>query len=211
MTGTTRVNHDRRTGGNGEIARDPGAVIDSPESVVSVAFALKEWSSICRSLESGDSALILRKGGIHDGRAGLGSIHPSFLLMPTLYHQTEASGRRAPTGPTVARSACELIDVIELGREADLAPIDGLHAYTNQQIERRLRFRPTSPLLAIIVRTFLLRRPIKLEDLEPRACRSWLPIGSQSPEIERRATADALIARTIDQCRMSRMSRMTSR
>lgn len=51
----------------------------------SVAF--KEWSLICEALGSGQQSLILRKGGIREGRGGFTFEHDQFALFPTLFHE----------------------------------------------------------------------------------------------------------------------------
>ena len=49
--------------------------------------AFKEWAIVVDALGRGDQILILRKGGIAEGRDGFRVDHQNFLLFPTLYHQ----------------------------------------------------------------------------------------------------------------------------
>src|SRR6185369_15853153 len=49
--------------------------------------AFKEWAIVVDALGRGDQILILRKGGISEGRNGFRVDHPEFLLFPTLFHQ----------------------------------------------------------------------------------------------------------------------------
>ncbi len=52
--------------------------------------AFKEWQVVCDALGSGRQSILLRKGGIHEGRAGFSFAHESFYLFPTKFHaQTE--------------------------------------------------------------------------------------------------------------------------
>jgi hypothetical protein len=46
----------------------------------------KEWQVVCDALASGRQALILRKGGIHEGRQGFSFAHDRFFLFPTRFH-----------------------------------------------------------------------------------------------------------------------------
>lgn len=48
--------------------------------------AFKEWEVVCQALESGRQSVILRKGGIHEGREGFSFAHEEFLLFPTRFH-----------------------------------------------------------------------------------------------------------------------------
>ena len=41
---------------------------------------------MCKALEEGRQSLILRKGGIHEGREGFSFAHDEFVLFPTRFH-----------------------------------------------------------------------------------------------------------------------------
>ncbi len=49
--------------------------------------AFKEWAIVVDALARGDQIVILRKGGIHEGKGGFRLDHASFLLFPTRFHQ----------------------------------------------------------------------------------------------------------------------------
>jgi hypothetical protein len=49
-------------------------------------FAFKEWALVCEALGSGDQSLLLRKGGIAEGKEGFGFKHSEFFLFPTWFH-----------------------------------------------------------------------------------------------------------------------------
>ncbi len=46
----------------------------------------KEWANVCEALGTGVMSLILRKGGIHEGRGGFEFKHQDFFLFPTWFH-----------------------------------------------------------------------------------------------------------------------------
>ena len=46
----------------------------------------KEWSFVCDALTQGQLSIILRKGGIHEGRGGFEWKHRDFFLFPTWFH-----------------------------------------------------------------------------------------------------------------------------
>lgn len=48
----------------------------------------KEWQVVCDALAEGRQTVILRKGGIHEGRAGFSFAHERFFLFPTRFHAT---------------------------------------------------------------------------------------------------------------------------
>src|ERR1700740_3298907 len=61
--------------------------------------AFKEWAIIVDALGRGEQIVILRKGGISEGRGGFKVEQPRFLLFPTLFHQQ----RESVTAPAQAR------------------------------------------------------------------------------------------------------------
>src|SRR6185436_3570605 len=53
--------------------------------------AFKEWAVVVDALGRGEQIIILRKGGISEGRGGFQIEHNRFLLFPTLFHQQRES------------------------------------------------------------------------------------------------------------------------
>jgi len=51
-----------------------------------MAIAFKEWALVCDALGNGTQSVILRKGGIAEGRNGFGFEHSEFYLFPTWFH-----------------------------------------------------------------------------------------------------------------------------
>jgi hypothetical protein len=47
----------------------------------------KEWAVVCEALGSGRQTIILRKGGIAEGRDGFSFDHREFFLFPTWFHE----------------------------------------------------------------------------------------------------------------------------
>ena len=55
------------------------------ENVCGVAF--KEWAIVCAAIAEGRQTILLRKGGIDEGRDGFRVKHARFWLYPTQFHQ----------------------------------------------------------------------------------------------------------------------------
>lgn len=53
---------------------------------MSAPIGFKEWQVVCDALASGRQSILLRKGGIHEGRHGFSFAHESFFLFPTRFH-----------------------------------------------------------------------------------------------------------------------------
>ncbi|HEY5036546.1 MAG TPA: DUF1802 family protein, partial [Chthoniobacterales bacterium] len=47
----------------------------------------KEWALVCAALGEGRQSVIVRKGGIAEGRAGFQFRHREFFLFPTFFHE----------------------------------------------------------------------------------------------------------------------------
>ena len=65
----------------------PATTANTPIQPAAPAFGFKDWSLVCSALGEGRQSLILRKGGIAEGRDGFRFKHESFFLFPTQYHQ----------------------------------------------------------------------------------------------------------------------------
>ena len=68
------------------LAESTDTVSTDPRPVLP-AVAFKDWSLVCAALDEGRQSLILRKGGIAEGRDGFRFKHESFFLFPTQFHQ----------------------------------------------------------------------------------------------------------------------------
>lgn len=155
--------------------------------------AFKEWALVCEALGSGRQSLILRKGGIAEGRAGFAFQHPDFFLFPTWFHeQLERTTLPADTPmPQSLEDEVEIayaatvewtrlvtdLDVVRMLRE--------LHVWRDEIVEERFHYdaKPgMEPGIHIaFVRVFRLDPPRRLP-LEKKygGCRSWVEL----PELD---------------------------
>jgi hypothetical protein len=149
-------------------------------------FAFKEWTLICDALARGAQSLIIRKGGIAEGRDGFRFKHADFLLFPTLFHEQAAKLKVAadtalPTpradGQHVVTLAAHVEwtqDVTDWARVQALAPF---HLWTEAEIEKRFRQDDQPGVSVAFVRIQRLSEPLIFPDL-PRygGCRSWIEL-----------------------------------
>src|SRR5918998_568475 len=56
----------------------------------------KEWALVCEALGDGRQTILVRKGGIAEGRDGFSFKHREFFLFPTFFHEQVAKVRGAP-------------------------------------------------------------------------------------------------------------------
>ena len=51
------------------------------------SFGFKEWALVCAALGAGRQSVIIRKGGLAEGRDGFAFRHREFFLFPTFFHE----------------------------------------------------------------------------------------------------------------------------
>ena len=149
---------------------------------MSVGF--KEWALICEALGRGEQSIILRKGGIAEGRAGFRFEHTEFFLFPTLFHEQVARLKLPPeTDLPEARDDGQIEvkyrvrvewteDLPDLAVAERLAPF---HLWENSVVEERFRYQAKNALSLAFVRVSKLSPPFTFPD-SPRfgGCRSWV-------------------------------------
>ena len=168
-------------------------------------FGFKEWTLICDTLGRGTQSLILRKGGIAEGRAGFRFQHDEFLLFPTLFHEQVAKLKLPPTTPLPAARADgqhEILyrvrvewteDVTDWEKVRALAPF---HLWQEAEVEKRFRQDAKPGVSLAFVRVARLAEPYVFPD-SPRfgGCRSWIVLPEMPVEISAEDVLDETIHR----------------
>ena len=160
-----------------------------PESRI----AFKEWAVVCAALASGRQTLILRKGGIHEGREGFRVEHREFWLFPTGFHQKhddvvsevwplldEVQSRGQPSEIELSLYAV-VEEVRHILDRAALVRLSGQHVWSEATVEQRFDYR-TPGLFALVVRVFRQPTPFSMVDSPHFAgCKSWVELTSALP------------------------------
>jgi len=157
--------------------------------------AFKEWQVICDALASGRQTILLRKGGIHEGREGFSFAHESFFLFPTKFHAQLDQVREGDLQPekeweegdliriTHHASALFAVTLTDWERVRSLFPY---HIYTEKTLEDRFHWEGKGMSSGSIHVAFA-----KVSELENAweipyqksfgGCRSWLEL-PEAPE-----------------------------
>ena len=154
--------------------------------------AFKEWTLICDALGRGAQSIILRKGGIAEGRAGFRFQHEEFLLFPTLFHEQVNRLKLPAETPLPAARADGQIEIryrvrVEWTRDlADLSVVQRLapfHLWRDEIIDERFRYDEKEGLSLAFVRVLKLDPAFAFPDA-PRfgGCRSWVEVPNPPPE-----------------------------
>lgn len=165
-------------------------------------FAFKEWAVVCAALASGRQTLILRKGGIHEGRDGFRVEHGEFWLFPTGFHQQrheiipdawplldELQSRGEPNGHELSLYAI-VEDVWHVLDRSTLARLSGRHVWSEATVEQRFHYR-TPGLFALTVRVYRRPTPFAIANSPDFAgCKSWVELPSALPTSELQPVLD---------------------
>jgi hypothetical protein len=151
----------------------------------SLQHALKEWAVAVRALERGETALVVRKGGIREKTFAVPQTR--FLLLPGYEHQRPELLKReyrslmdgipdlADDGPLRFTSFAEVEGAYEISEAEGLSALDPYHIWTPEYAESRFKWRPKKPLTVLVLRTYVLPDTVELPHRdEYGGCKSWI-------------------------------------
>jgi hypothetical protein len=153
--------------------------------------AFKEWAVVCEALGTGLQSVIIRKGGIAEGKAGFAFRHDEFLLFPTWFHEqlektTLPPDTAVPLEPGEEMELRYMANVEWSGVLTDWARIARLrefHVLHESVVEERYRYSEAPGVHVAFVRVYRLEPPLRLKNEKKfGGCRSWIDL----PEIEGR-------------------------
>jgi hypothetical protein len=154
------------------------------------AIGFKEWQVVCDALGSGRQSLILRKGGIHEGRQGFSFAHESFFLFPTRFHAQGDHVREGevkpmpewqPGDPIRITHHVEVVSAVTLTDWEEVAALEPLHIYSEATVRDRFDWEGKGMASGSIhvakVRVRKLAEPWEFPyETKFGGCRSWLSL-----------------------------------
>ena len=169
----------------------------------------KEWQVVCDSLADGTQSIILRKGGIHEGRQGFSFAHDSFFLFPTRFHAQAEHVREGQVdslaewqvGDTVhITHRAEAIHAVTLTDWQKVSALAPFHILTEATVRDRFDWQDkgmsSGSIHVALVRIFKLSEPWELTYTSAfGGCRSWIKLPSapntnETPVIAREKFAE---------------------
>ncbi len=171
--------------------------------------ALKEWAVAVRALERGETALVVRKGGIREKAFAVPQTR--FLLLPGYEHQRpellkdeyrdlmDGIPDLADDGLLRFSSFAEVEGAYEISEAEGLSALDPHHMWTPEYTESRFKWRPKKPLTVLVLRTYLLSETVELPYRdEYGGCKSWIELQERvSVEGARAALSDEEFDRSV--------------
>jgi hypothetical protein len=153
----------------------------------SLQHALKEWAVAVKALERGETALVVRKGGIREKAFAVPRTR--FLLLPGYEHQRpdllkpeyrelmQEIPALTDDGPLRFSSFAEVEGAYEVSEAEELSALDPYHMWTPEYAESRFKWRPKKPLTVLVLRTYLLPETVELPYRdEYGGCKSWIEL-----------------------------------
>jgi hypothetical protein len=145
---------------------------------------LKEWAIVCEAMGRGEQSVMLRKGGIAEGRAGFAFRHSEFFLFPTFFH--EQLGRTRLTDPEIPqerggeieiRFFARVVAVKEITSWEMVAALEPLHILQQSVVRERFDYDDRPGLHVALVRAFRLEPRWTFRNLARYGgCRSWVSL-----------------------------------
>ncbi|MCF7729305.1 MAG: DUF1802 family protein [Chthoniobacterales bacterium] len=152
--------------------------------------AFKEWALVCEALGSGDQSLLLRKGGLAEGKEGFGFEHSEFFLFPTWFHG-QIEKIRTHRASAVLQEAPEVLNLEYMASiewndfitdRNKLTRLASFHILEESVIEERFNYidkhqKNIPGIHVAFVRVYRLDVPLQLT-MEKRfgGCRSWIQL-----------------------------------
>lgn len=153
------------------------------------AIGFKEWAFICDALVRGVQTIILRKGGIHEGRGGFEFKHREFFLFPTWFHTQGEKLRWVPEGaqrsfpPEEERKSVEidgfatLEGVWRVTEWEKVAALQPHHVWNEDVVRERFVYDDESCLHVALVRSYSLPAEWSFPYQKSYGgCRSWVTL-----------------------------------
>lgn len=158
----------------------------------------KEWTFVCEALGQGQQSLILRKGGIHEGKKGFRFEHSRFWLFPTGFHNQGAQLKWVPANADEVavpqdeerervdiRYFAELQEVWKLTDWEQVAALAPYHQWTEEVVRERFVWNEDSCLHAALVRVYRLPQTWSFPYAPGYGgCRSWVKLPAEGMALE---------------------------
>ncbi len=163
--------------------------------------AFKDWAAACDAMGQGRQSIILRKGGLAEGREGFQFKHPEFFLFPTGYHEQfeklragladELQGAGGVRGGQVRiRNFFRLEWHATVTDWPTAQALEPFHLYREEVVRERFDYDESPGLQVAFGRAYRLSQPWSFPDQASfGGCRSWIKLPPTAPEFASMTTA----------------------
>ena len=151
--------------------------------------ALKEWAIAINALESGETIMLLRKGGIHEKGGSFRVAHDRVLLYPTYEHQqtfmlkADYSNLVIPVTPgwrpesVNITSYAQITHILPVTDNSIVNALLPFHIWNQEFVRDRQQWKPQEPLFILLLRTYKLSTPQSIKYHQRYGgCKSWIDL-----------------------------------
>ncbi|MEM8831319.1 MAG: DUF1802 family protein [Cyanobacteria bacterium P01_G01_bin.19] len=176
--------------------------------------ALKEWSIAVDALRTGETIMLLRKGGIRE--RGFKVKHLSFWLYPTYEHQNPAllkpkyselvvpvkSGWH-PSKVEIAICA-KITHTLLLNNQNQIKKLLPYQIWNDRMIAERLKWKPAEPIVILLLRVYCLPNPLVIDYIPAYGgCKSWINIDVPDGVLN---SAKSLLTPAVEESKYARLT-----
>ena len=181
------------------VSAAPATMTGLTAASAAAGIGFKEWLVVCEALGHGRQSLILRKGGIAEGREGFRFKHDRFFLFPTRFHQqyekVRPGERQEPVALPNAAAEEEVVVAIRLlvavefacwvDRWERLAQLEPFHIWREDVVRERFEYEDQRGLQCAFGRVYRASRPWTFPNRPVYGgCRSWVTLPTPPDDLD---------------------------
>ncbi len=148
------------------------------------SIGFKEWALVCDALGDGRQTVIIRKGGIAEGRDGFSFRHREFFLFPTFFHEQinrvrgPVAGLPEPVpGEITIRYFAQITRAKLITDWNEVKALESCHILQEDVVRERFEADDQTGVHVAFVETFRLEPVWRFPDAKAYAgCRSWVEL-----------------------------------
>jgi hypothetical protein len=148
------------------------------------AVGFKEWALVCQALGEGKQNVIIRKGGIAEGRDGFAFRHREFFLFPTFFHEqlerVRVAGSLLPEprpGEVEIRWFARVKETWVMTNWEEVRTLEPLHIFEESVVRERFGYDAAPGVHVAFVEVLRLEPVWRFPDAKAYGgCRSWVKL-----------------------------------
>lgn len=156
------------------------------------AIGFKEWALVCEALGSGRQQVVIRKGGLAEGRNGFAFRHREFFLFPTFFHEQLDRVRESHAvlpeplpGEVEIRYFARVTEARVMTDWEEVRALEPLHILREEVVRERFDYDNAPGVHVAFVEVFRLEPAWHFPDTKAYAgCRSWLELPGPPAELK---------------------------
>jgi hypothetical protein len=155
------------------------------------AVGFKEWALVCEALGTGRQQVIIRKGGLAEGRDGFAFRHREFFLFPTFFHEQvdrvrECEGNlpRPLPNEIEIRYFARVKEARVLSNWKDVRALEPLHILREDVVRERFQYDGKPGVHVAFLDLFRLEPVWRFPNAKAYGgCRSWVELPAAPPNL----------------------------